>query len=107
MVFKFLESNQILSPFLNGVNVDVCCSAMRLLASLWAARASSQLRIKVLILSSREGYFVFSNDKGIATGDSPNSNSKGVCCLSVCRRLLCVNSRVCRAEGHSSGCDAQ
>src|ERR1700679_2942135 len=107
MVFKFLESNQILSPFLNGVNVDVRRSAMRLLASSWAAKASSRLRINVLILSSMEGYFVFSNDKGIATGDSTNSSSKGVCCLSACRRLLCVNSKVCRAEGHSSGCDAQ
>ena len=35
----------------------------------------------VPIFSSIDGYFVFSKDKGIATGDSPNISSNGVFCL--------------------------
>ena len=72
-----------------------------------AAKASSLFRNRAFILSSIAGYFVLSYDNGIATGDSPNINSNGVCCLSACRRLLCVNSNVCKACGHSSGWEAQ
>ena len=84
-------------PFLNGVNVDFRRSVMRLLASSWAANASSQFHCRVFILFSTVGYFVDSNVSGIAIGDSPNMSSKGVCCLSACRLLLCVNSKVGRA----------
>ena len=107
MVFKFRESSHTWSPFLNGVNDDFHLSAMRLLASSCVANASSQFHCSVFILSSIVGYFVVSNASGIAIGGSPNINSNGVCILSACLWLLCVNSSVCRAWGHSSGCEAQ
>ena len=94
MVFRFHESSHTRSSFLNGVKVDFRLSVMRLLASSCAANASSLFRSKVFILSSMVGYFVFSKDRGIATGDSPNMSSKGVFCLSACHQLLWVNSRV-------------
>ena len=88
MVFRFHESSHTRSFFLNGVKVDFRLLVMRLLANSCAANASSLFHSRVFILSSIVGYFVFSNDKGIATGDSPNMSSKGVFCLSACRRLL-------------------
>ena len=107
MVFKFRESSHTWWPFLNGINDDFHLSAMRFLASSCAASASSQFRWSVFILSSMVVYFVVSNASGIAIGDSPNMSSNGVCVLSACLRLLCVNSSVCKAWGHSSGCEAQ
>jgi len=89
--------------FLNGVKVDFCWSAMHVLASSCAASASSWFLIKVFILSSTAGYFVFSNDNGRVIGDSPNMSLKGVFIWSVCHQLLCVNSIRCKAFGHSSG----
>ena len=71
------------------------------------ANASSRFCCSVFILSSIVGYFVFSNASGTAIGDSPNINLNGVCILSACLLLLCVNSSVCKAWGHSSGCEAQ
>ena len=70
------------------VNVDLCRSAIRLLASLCAASASCQFCKRVFILSSIVGYLVLSNDNRIATGDSPNMSLNGVFCLSACLRLL-------------------
>jgi hypothetical protein len=67
-----------LSSFLNGMKVNFLLSAIQFLANSCAARTSSRFRNKVDIFSSIEGYFVFSNDKGIATGDSPNISSNGV-----------------------------
>jgi len=40
-VFMFLESNHTFSPFLNGMKVDFCLSAMHERASSCAAKASS------------------------------------------------------------------
>ena len=96
-----------MSPFLNGVKVDFRLSAMRLRASSCDARASSRFHNRAFILSSIAGYFVFSKVSGIARGDSPNISSNGVVCLSACHQLLWVNSMMCRACGHSSGCEAQ
>ena len=87
-VFMFLESSHTLSPFLNGIKVNFCQSALHVLASLCAASASSRFLIRVFILSSTAGYFVFSNESGRVIGDSPNMSSKGDFCLSACRRLL-------------------
>ena len=59
-------------------------------------RASSLFRNKVPILSSIEGYFVFSKDKGIAKGDSPNISSNfewGI--LPVCMTLIIVSEFQC------------
>ena len=103
LVFRFLESNQTLSPFLNGMKVDFRLSAMRVCASSCAAMASSRFFIKVFIRSSTAGYFVFSNESGKAIGFSPNMSSKGVFIRSACLRLLCVNSSKWRAVVHSSG----
>ena len=107
LVFRFLVSNHTRSSTLNGVKVDFRRSIMRTHASSCAANASSRFFISVLILSSIAGYFVFSKDKGIAIGVSPNINSNGVFCLSACLRLLCVNSRVLSELSHSSGCEVQ
>jgi len=87
-VFMFLESNHTFSPFLNGMKVDFCLSAMREHASSCAAKASSQFLINVFILSLIAGNFVFSKVRGRAIGDSPNMSSKGDFCLSACRQLL-------------------
>ena len=80
---------------------------MRLLASSCAANASSWFHWSVFILSSMVGYFVVSKASSTVIGDSPNISSNGVCVLSACLQLLCVNSSMCKAWGHSSGCEAQ
>jgi hypothetical protein len=41
IVFKFLVSSQTLSPFLNRIKVDFCCSVICVRASLCAANTSS------------------------------------------------------------------
>jgi len=102
-VFMFLESSHTLSPFLNGIKVDFHRSAMRVVASSCAASASSRFLIKVFILSSTAGYFMFSNESERVIGDSPNMSLKGVFIRSACCRLLCVNSIRCKAFGQSSG----
>ena len=71
----FLESSHTLSPFLNGLKVDFRRSAMRVLASSCAASASSRYLIKIFILSSTAGYFVFSNDNVRVIGDSVRGHS--------------------------------
>ena len=80
---------------------------MRVRANSCAASASSLIFINVFTLSSIVGNFVFSKDKGIAPGVSPNINLNGVFCLSACLLLLCVNSRVLSALIHSSGWEVQ
>jgi hypothetical protein len=52
---------------------NLILSAMRLLANLCAANASSLLVTKFLILSATDGNFVFSKVVGIATGALPLS----------------------------------
>src|SRR5271156_4742966 len=103
----FLVSSQTLSPFLNGVKVFFLRSAIRLLASLCAASASSLSANSHFIFSSIVGYFVCSKEVGIAIGESPNISSKGVFCRSACLRLLCVNSIIVKDFVHVSGWEEQ
>ena len=107
LVCRFLESNQTLSPFLNGMKVDFRLSAMRVRASSCAAMASSRFLIRVFIQSSTAGYLVFSNKSGKVIGFSPNMSSMGVFIRSACLWLLCVNSNKWRAVVHSLGCAVQ
>ena len=81
-------SSHMRSPLLNGVNVDFHLSIIRALAISCAAKASSQFLFKVFIFSSIAGYFVFSNEYGMAIGESPNISPNGVFCLSACLLLL-------------------
>ena len=97
------ESNHTFCPFSNGVNVSFCLPAMHVLANSCAAKASSQILIKLFIFSSIDRYFVCSNAKGIATGVIPSISSKGVFKRSACRQLLCVKSIVESILDHSSG----
>ena len=101
-VFRFLVSSHTLSPFLNGINVDLRHSIIQVQASSWAVNASSLSLISVLILSSIVRNLVFLNERRIAIGDSLNISSNGVLCRSACLLLLWVNSRVANASIHSS-----
>jgi len=103
----FLESSHTLSPFLNGVKVDFCRSAMHVLASSCAASASSWFLIWVFILSSTAGYFVFSNESGRVFGDSPKMSLKGVFIRSACHWLLSWSmlSHVLSKEQSKDGSD--
>ena len=106
-IFICLVSNHTFCPCLNGMNILFFLSAIRLLANSCAARASSLSLIILFIFSSIEGYFVHVNVVGIAIGDSPYSNSNGVCNRSACHLLLWVNSRIDITFGQSSGCEEQ
>ena len=70
-------SSQTLSPFLKGVNVFFCLSAILLMASLCAANASSLSQMRLCIHCSIKGYFVFLNVIGMVLGDLPSMSSKG------------------------------
>ena len=58
--------------------VEEILLAMQFLANSWAANASSLLMIICFSLSLMAGKQVFSNEIGMARGDSPNINSNGV-----------------------------
>ena len=96
-------SSHTICPFLNGVKFDFIRSAIQLRANSCAASASSRLVTRFFIFSATDGNLVFSKLVGIASGASPCINSKEVCVLSACRRLLWVNSRVDNKFFHSVG----
>ena len=99
----FRVSSHTISPFLNGIKFDFRHSIILVRASLCAANASSRFLIRVFIFSSIVGNFVFSNERGIATGVSSRISSNGVFFLSACLLFMCVNSRVERESSQSSG----
>src|SRR5271155_856077 len=105
--FRFRESSQTFWPCVKGVNVECFWLAIREHASSCAAKASSLSAINRFIFSSMEGNLVGLKATGMEIGLSPRINLKGVCVLSACLLLLCVNSRVLRDFGQSSGCDEQ